>query len=287
MMNAKAFCPGHVTGFFQICETRNPLSTGSRGAGLCLTLGAVSSVSVEAAQRQSVLTYLNGKMTRAEVTRAAVGRMIDNERLKVEVETVLQLPQSQGFGMSAAGSLSASIALADLLGRSRHEAFEAAHVAEVQCRSGLGDVSAILRGGITIRKKAGLPPIGEVLRIKGTPEVTLAVIGKKLMTRRVLADPAKRRAINRGGSRKVDELLKDPTLDKLMELSASFSLESGLASKRIIDAMNAGSKLGMASMAMLGNSVFAIGETASQAEMLKVHGEVWTCRVSTGGPRVL
>ncbi|MBU0624044.1 MAG: hypothetical protein KJ672_04275, partial [Candidatus Thermoplasmatota archaeon] len=138
-----------------------------------------------------------------------------------------------------------------------------------------------------IRKKAGLPPIGEVLRIKGTPEVTLAVIGRKLRTEKVLADPAKRKAIDSGGSRKVDELLQEPTLEKLMELSASFSLESGMASRRIIEAMNAASKLGMASMAMLGNSVFAIGDSAGQAKVLKEYGEVWTCRVSTEGPRVL
>jgi pantoate kinase len=286
-MNAKAFCPGHVTGFFQICETKNILSTGSRGAGICLTRGAVSSVSVEEAQRQSVLTYLDGKMTTAEVTRVAIRRMIGREKVKVTVETALQLPQSQGFGMSAAGALSASIALADLLGRTRHEAFEAAHVAEVQCRSGLGDVSAIWRGGITIRKKAGLPPIGEVLRIKGTPEVTLAVVGRKLLTKKVLADPAKRKAINSSGSRKVDELLQEPTLEKLMELSASFALQSGMASRKIIDAMNTASKLGMASMAMLGNSVFAIGDSAGQAKVLKGYGDVWTCRVSTKGPRVL
>jgi pantoate kinase len=286
-MNARAFCPGHVTGFFQICETKNILSTGSRGAGLCLSRGAVSSISVEEAQRQSVSIYLNGKKTAAEVTRAAIRRMIGSEKVKVKVRTALQLPQSQGFGMSAAGALSASIALADLLGRARHEAFEAAHIAEIQCRSGLGDVSAIWKGGITIRKKAGLPPIGEVQRIKGTPEVTLAVIGRKLLTMKVLADPAKRKAINRGGSRKVDELLHEPTLEKMMELSASFAFQSGLASRKTIDAMNAASKLGMASMAMLGNSVFAIGDSTGQAKVLKGYGEVWTCRVTTEGPRVL
>lgn len=60
-----------------------------------------------------------------------------------------------------------------------------------------------------------------------------------------------------------------------------------MASRKIIEAMNAASKLGMASMAMLGNSVFAIGDPAGQAKVLKEYGEVWTCRVSTEGPRVI
>jgi hypothetical protein len=41
------------------------------------------------------------------------------------------------------------------------------------------------------------------------------------------------------------------------------------------------------SMAMLGNSVFAIGDSTGLSKILKGYGEVWTCRVSTEGPRVL
>jgi pantoate kinase len=286
-MNAKAFCPGHVTGFFQICEEADLLSTGSRGAGLCLTRGATSEVEVEAAQRQEVLIHIDGKRARSDTTRAAIAQIIGNEKLRVTVDTSLDLPQSQGFGMSAAGALSASIALADTLGRTRQEAFEAAHIAEIKCSTGLGDVSALWRGGITIRKIAGLPPAGEVLRIDGTPEVTLTVVGSKLLTKEVLADPVRRLAINKSGERKVDELLRDATLDRLMKLSSSFAVESGLASKTIVQAMVAAQKLGLASMAMLGNSVFAVGDTRGQSETLREFGDVWTCRVSPDGPKVL
>jgi pantoate kinase len=286
-MNAKAFCPGHITGFFQICEGDDLLSTGSRGAGLCITLGATSSVDVEHAERQSIQVTINGSKSAAEVTRTAVRRMVGDEKLRVAVRTILDLPQSQGFGMSAAGALSASLALADVTGGTRRSAFEAAHIAEIECRSGLGDVSAIHRGGITIRKKAGLPPIGEVLRIDGAPEVVLAVVGKKLLTRSVLTDPDRRRAINESGSGRVDELVRNPTLENLMRLSASFAVDSGLASRRIIDAMTAASKLGMASMSMLGSSIFAIGDTAGLSRLLADYGEVWICKVDTRGARIL
>ena len=286
-MNAKAFCPGHVTGFFQICEEADLLSTGSRGAGLCLTRGATSEVEVEAAQRQEVLIHIDGKRARSDTTRAAIAQIIGNEKLRVTVDTSLDLPQSQGFGMSAAGALSASIALADTLGRTRQEAFEAAHIGEIKCSTGLGDVSALWKGGITIRKRAGLPPAGEVLRIDGTPEVTLTVVGSKLLTKEVLADPVRRLAINKSGERKVDELLRDATLDRLMKLSSSFAVESGLASETIVQAMVAAQKLGLASMAMLGNSVFAVGDTRGQSETLREFGDVWTCRVSADGPKVL
>ena len=286
-MGAKAFCPGHITGFFQICEGRTILSTGSRGAGMCLTLGATSSVRIANGSRQSIDVSIDGKKSSAEVTKVAVKRLIGRDRLKVMVDTKLDLPQSQGFGMSAAGALSTSMALADVLGASRREAFEAAHAAEVLCKTGLGDISAIHRGGITVRTRAGLPPIGKVIRIRGAPEVVLAVIGRKLLTKSVLSDPRKRGAINRNGSRMVDELIEEPSLRKLMELSASFAVESGLASRNIIEVMMAASKMGMAGMSMLGNSVFAIGDTAGLQRLMSRYGDTWACMVDTTGPRLV
>lgn len=286
-MRAKAFCPGHVTGFFQICEGKTQLSTGSRGAGLCLELGATSSVSCSDSDRQSIGVTIDGRRSKAEVTEAAVRQLLGTKRARVTVHTRLGLPLSQGFGMSAAGALSTSIALADILGKSRREAFEAAHVAEVSCRTGLGDVSAVLKSGITIRSRPGLPPIGKVSRIRGAPEVVLNVVGKRLLTKGVLSDPRKRDAINRHGSRRVDDLLKSPSLQRLMELSSSFAVESGLASRQIVEVMNAASKLGMASMSMLGNSVFAIGDTAGLQRVMSDFGPTWTCKVDTVGPKLV
>jgi len=286
-MRKAAFCPGHITGFFEICRSDKLLSTGSRGAGFCLTLGATSVVNTTDSARQSIQVFINGRKSDAGVTKHALRYLAEQERLRISVSTALDLPVSQGFGMSAAGSLSASLALADILGKSRQKAFEAAHIAEVERGGGLGDVSALHRGGVTVRKKAGLPPIGKVLRIGGEPEVVLCVVGRRVLTKSVLTNPAKARAINATGSRKVDELLKMPSIYRLMELSAQFTQESGLASRRILDVMSAASKLGMASMSMLGSSVFAVGDTAGLSRVLSDFGDTYVCRVDTRGPRLL
>ncbi len=287
MMQAEAFAPGHITGFFEIVFTDDPLSTGSRGAGLCLQLGARSKVVVEQATRQSIKVVVNGKRSEAAVTKSAVSKLLDNERLTVTISANLDLPQSQGFGMSAAGALSAALALSDILGRDMHEAFEAAHVAEVENRTGLGDIAAVMTAGITVRIAPGLPPIGTVQRIDGAPDVVLAVVGKKLLTKDILTDPAKRDAINRSGSEKVRLILEEPTLGRLMELSSEFAIETGLARKEVLDAVNAASKLGSASMSMLGNSVFAVGDIEGLVRVLSEFGEVWVTKVDTRGPRVL
>jgi pantoate kinase len=287
MTRAKAFCPGHITGFFEIHRTSDVLSTGSRGAGLCLTVGATSSVELLESNRPKITVSINGEEQRAEVTKSAVKYLLGTDKAEVNVATTLDLPVSQGFGMSAAGSLSASVALAELLGQDRHKAFEASHIAEIECGSGLGDVSALHKGGITIRKTAGLPPIGEVLRIDGEPEVVLGVTGRKMLTRSVLLDPKKSRAINASGGRCVDQILRNRTLEELMSLSHSFSIDSGLASNEISKILDECNNVGMASMAMLGNSVFSIGNTREMREILNKHGPVWDCKVDCMGPRVL
>ncbi len=287
MMEAEAFSPGHVTGFFQIHYAKDPLSTGSRGAGMCLSLGAKSIVKIEKSQANKIRVTIDGEESRAPVTRDAIRHLLGNERMSVDASTRNELPMAQGFGMSAAGALSASLALARLLGRDDHEAFEAAHLAEVKNRTGLGDVAAIWKAGVTVRKRPGLPPAGEVVQIDGRPEVVLAVLGKKVLTKTVLKNEAKRRAIDRCGGAKVDLLLKDPTLSKLMELSTEFAFETGLAQKRVRDAVNAASKLGMASMSMLGNSVFAVGDIDGLVRVLSDFGETWVCKVDTQGARII
>lgn len=287
MRRAAAFCPGHVTGFFEIRRSADMLSTGSRGAGMCLSLGARSEVRVADSARQSIEVSIDGRKSPAAVTKHALRHLAGDERLKLAVRTTLDLPVSQGFGMSAAGALSASIALASILGESRQRAFEAAHMAEIETSGGLGDVSALHAGGITLRRKPGLPPIGDVMRIDGEPEVVLCVIGRSKLTKSILANPAKARAINSSGSRKVNQLSRTPSIYRLMELSAQFARESGLASGRILEAMSAASELGIASMSMLGNSVFAVGDTAGLQRVLSDFGTTYRCRVDTLGPRLL
>jgi len=282
-----AFCPGHITGFFEVCRSDDILSTGSRGAGLCLSLGATSRVTIEKASRQTVAVRIAGSESRGEVTREAIRHLIGEQNISIDIVTTLDLPMRQGLGMSAAGALSAALAVSDMLGLPKQTAFEAAHIAEVECGSGLGDVSAIHRGGITIRTKAGLPPIGEVLRIEGEPEIVLAVVGRGLQTKAVLSDPEKTKIINASGSSKVDELTAEPTLDKLMQLSREFTFETGLASGEVLEALRVASDAGKASMSMLGSSIFAVGDTASLKRVLSKLGDVWVCAVDTKGPRIL
>jgi len=286
-MRARAFCPGHVTGFFEICIGEDLLSSGSRGAGLCTSLGATSQVEVFELRERRIEVSIDGVRRDAEVTIGAINELLGERNVSVTVATHLDLPESQGFGMSAAGALSAGIALCEILGLDSNAAFEAAHLADIGNRTGMGDVSAIHRGGVTIRETAGLPPRGRVHRIEGRPSVVLAVVGNPLRTAGVLDGPDSISRINREGGRRVSELLEQPSIENLMRLSASFAMDTGLTSLEVRDAMESTSSAGFSSMSMLGNSVFAIGPTAELASILSDYGETFVTSVDTDGARLL
>ena len=286
-MRARAFCPGHVTGFFDIHRTDDALSTGSRGAGICLSRGATTEVDVATSKGSTVKVNINGSERDAPVTRRVVELLTGEGDLGVSVVTSLDLPEGQGFGMSAAGALSTGMALCEILGLDRQRAFEAAHSAEVQLGGGLGDVSALHGGGIEIRQKAGLPPVGVVTRISGSPDIVLAVVGKPLSTADVLSDEDAVSRINLHGARALARLLENQTVEHMMHLSQSFARDTALASAEVLTAIDAVEGRSIASMSMLGNSVFAIGADDQSIHALSDLGQVHLCTVDLEGPRIL
>lgn len=285
-MKVKAFCPGHITGFFQIMEHKDPMRSGSRGAGLCVSLGATSTVRMEEGNGEVIVT-INGKEDRAPVTVAAVSNVILDRKVDVYVETALDLPVGQGFGTSAAGALSAAQATCELLDLPFRVALRAAHWAELTNRTGLGDVAALSRGGLTFRRKEGLPPYGVIDRINAEPEVVLCVVGGPISTPKILGDPEKRRAVNEVGKECVKQMALSPTLATLMRLSRDFMSRTGMATKEVEDAVRAAEEYGPASMAMLGNSIFAVGHVKDQDRVLSEMGATFRCKVDWRGPRLL
>jgi len=290
----KAFCPGHVTGFFEICDSDpDPLKRGSRGAGFSTTLGAMSDAAVEPRDRQKITVVVHGLDGYAggEVSILAVKRLIRDARLKVEVETDLQLPLSQGFGMSAAGALSATLsvvaAFGTELGLTRDDAIRAAHVAEVESKTGLGDVMGQAVGGFERRLEPGALPYGKVERAPLDDEVVLCVLGGALETKKVLTDPAERIKIIDAGRKAIKEYGSPQSLSKFCDVSWNFARSSGLATKEIEAAMVSVQAHGRGSMSMLGNSIFAFGDAEKLENELKRFGRTFRCRISPEGAKIL
>jgi pantoate kinase len=286
-MRAKAFAPGHITGFFEILDgPRDPLRKGSRGAGVNLSLGVLTSVEVRKAPRQAVRITINGKRSEAATTLSAVRLLLGKKRLEVDVDSRVELPVGQGFGMSAAGALSASLALGAVVGLGHLDAGSAAHRAEIEERTGLGDVAAQMRGGWEMRLRPGYPPHGLVDRLLvPSQRIALCVCGDPVPTKGVLVDPKKRKRICRAGHAAIGKLQEAPTMEKFFSLSRAFAKTTGLAGEaalRLADDIVDGG-LGMASVSMIGNSVFAVGNINDIVRLMKHRGNVFLCATDSRG----
>lgn len=287
-MEATAFAPGHISGFFEpVFNPGNMYQTGSRGAGINISLGVYSTVIVEKAQRQVFKVYLNEEEIYSPLIHRCLKSLLGDKSVQVVVKTTVELPIRQGFGMSAASAVSTCYALAKLMRLPVQKAMEAAHTAEVTLKTGLGDVSACCTGGIEIRGKPGIPPWGYVEQIPGKYEVVLCVIQGEIDTHEVLSNPRKMRIIKKYGKWCTDELVRNPSLEKLFSLSRLFAEKTGLASEKVSEAIETASHHGMASMCMLGNSVFAIGDTEKLSIVLSSFGDIFVCNVDEDGARVL
>ncbi len=278
MTSVTAFCPGHVSCVFHPITSLNPLCMGSRGFGIRLSLG--SRATVEPREDGTVNIWLDGKESEARVTRMMAGILAPGMGFDIRVDN--DLPVSQGFGMSASGALAASLCIADITGQPRSKAFAIAHEAEVKAGGGLGDVPAIVAGKhIPIRDVAGFPPYGRVFNADfEMSELTLAVLGQKIVTDSVLNDPRKVAMVREVSAEIIDEFIEDPVQEAMFDLSNRFSMESeleGPAIRRLRERLE--TKGYRAGMCMLGNSIFTDAPESVLWSMLgRGHVRTYTCR---------
>ena len=85
----------------------------------------------------------------------------------------------------------------------------------------------------------------------------------------------------------MEKIIEEKTVENMMALSLQFAAKTKLMSFEVNKAVAEANKHGMASMAMLGNSVFAIGDTKKLVEVLKPYGEIIVCGVDEQGVRMI
>ena len=276
-----AFCPAHITCFFRPAVSDGILESGSRGVGIRLRSGTI--VHVEEIRGETKI-FIDGKKNNARITKYVLEHMAPGRCFEVNAEC--GVPPGQGFGMSASGAVAAALCMSEITGKSRTEAFEMAHAAEVVCGGGLGDVSGLMHeGDVPIRIKAGLPPRGQVTDA-GIPfeRMTLVVLGKKLSTAGVLGNDAKVKRLCEAGDAAMDSFLKDTSKDALLRISNEFSSESQIRGSMVDGAMRALENKGIrSSMCMLGNSIFTDASEDEVRAVLKDE-EMIFCSASTAEP---
>lgn len=298
----EAFSPCHITGFFQIVdESKNPLYVGSRGSGLSIKEGVKTKVRVESNSRLRYQVKINSVPKCFEVSEHLlnmfISRFEEMGKFRIIVDHHIDVPIGAGLGTSGAAALGLALALNELfdLGMSKVEAAQLAHIAEVECKTGLGTVIAETFGGFEIRVKAGAPGVGEIIQVPVSKDnAVFCLIFGPLSTKSILMDDGVRRRINMLGGKLVDEMIKNPTVSNFMKLSRIFADHVGLISdevRRIFKIMDEANFT--MSMPMFGDGVFTICRDNLVEDILnilnvhKLNGKIILSEIDFDGARII
>ena len=258
MTQAKAFAPGNLSCVFKIIPHPEPTQMHSLGMGFTITEGVVVTVSQHS--NEIAVRFNNNEIHFPTVV--SVIQKLTPQPIQVEIES--PLPLGCGFGLSGAASLATTYALNALLalGKSEEELAMTAHVAEVENRTGLGDVCAQYHGGCLVKLKRGYPLAAERLPIPAQPIYYRYF--SSIQTKTILENAERRERINRAADetlQALEKLTKSDAVDfnACIQLSKQFSLNSGLLEDRRVKETIGGIEKagGVASMIMLGNAVFS------------------------------
>ena len=274
LTTAKAFAPAAISSFFEIHDTEGnkPIidleKVGARGGGFGLQKGVSTKVTVREAEKNSINVFINSKViSEAKTTRKVIETLLIEKNVKydVTVEHQIEVPIGTGFGTSAGGALTAGLALKEALDLplTYNQIGKIAHVAEIECLTGLGTVSSLtFTGGCVLVIEPGAPGVCQIDRIPITPDymVVAGVFESHILQKTLLADSQKKRLINRYGKKTLGAILAEPTLQNFLDCCWNFSEKTGLATENVRQLVKLAKKAGAVGAAqnMLGEAVHAV-----------------------------
>lgn len=247
----RAFAPGHITGFFKIYPD------GSTGGGINTADGVTTEVTSSKGSKTEI--YINGKKEKAPVSQNVVDKFLKRlgktGKQRIVIRHKTKMPISFGLGLSGAGAFSLSLALNKSFGMpfTFVECKEIARWADIEEGCGLGDVIAQEFKGVML----GLPPYPslEVEEIVTDRKDVVLGFFAPLETKKIIRSDEWKHKINSIGDYCMQELLREKTAENLIRLSRIFTEQTGLANKKIVQAMQA---IPDASMSMLGQTIFVL-----------------------------
>lgn len=304
----RAFSPSGISSFFEICDKTedgkslsDPLKIGARGGGFVTEKGVFTEIVLAPAKKNITEVEINGKPTPLAETTCAVARKLlqkADSPFKVMVKHRIEVPVGAGFGTSAAGALGTALALSKALNMSYtyNELGKIAHVAEVQCKTGLGTVGPLMLGGCILTVEPGPPGTAVIDRIPLTSDhvIVAAVLGG-IPTKSVLSSPEKRQAVNKIGRKTLEQILSDPSLDNFMHCCRDFAEKTGFMNdrlRRLVTLAEGAGAIG-AAQNMVGDVIHAVttsenAKRVAQAFMQVLpHERIITAKIDFQGARLL
>ncbi|EHP83621.1 pantoate kinase [Methanotorris formicicus] len=270
------FVPAHITGFFRIFKDKDFLKTGSTGAGITLNKGVYTTIKVGNGN-----IYFNDKKINLSPTREVMNYFNVGS---YDVIHSSDFPLGSGLGTSGSCALGTAYEIFKTIGIYRwsnnynNEPVKAAHIAEVKCGTGLGDVIAQHTKGFVIRKSPGFPINVEKVKVDNNHYVVVEILGEK-ETKNIINNQQWVEKINKTSDKLLIKLLKNPTLKNFMDLSFYFAETTGLISDEILEICRDLKFTVGASQAMLGNTLFCICKKEDLNDVLSILKNPIVCKI--------
>ncbi len=239
---------GHITLFFTVeKEGRLLRNQGSRGVGINIQHGVKVTLSIKDEEGDiqdstiNVTDFQNQEKTDSgkfysELIEDLVHARLVNSYPSFDITISLELPTSQGFGMSAAGLIAVALAFRNYSKRGAiDQYYRICHRIERQNGSGLGDVLGIFAGGVEIRLQPGAPGAsGRSLGFKCKQPIILVWQPEESRhTSKYIDDINWQTKISKAGHRALNNIKSGPwdhsRWDDILDQSSKFCQESELA----------------------------------------------------------
>ena len=301
-MEATAFCPAHITGFFKAHlegHKDNLENLGSMGAGFSINQGVTTRVKIETKDNQES----NFKITSLgyQSDKTDVSEYVLNEFLKLgefstkffDIKHNISIPVGYGLGSSSAVALSLSFALDQALNTKLEKTIigQIAHNAEVNCKTGLGDVLASYHGGFEIRVKPGAPGIGQVEKINTEKISVIMICFSPISTNKFIKERLSQ--INGLGGKMVNRLLESKNYEHFQDMSLEFAKYVDVMTPRmqkLVDELSENNiKCGIA---LFGETIFSMIPQKEEVKVLEIlqkysDGIIIKSELDDNGARVL
>ncbi len=272
---ANAFAPGAISSFFEIYDTKedgtpitNPDYVGAKGGGFGLQSGTHTTVAVQEAKQNIIDVYINSQRiaeakTTLNVTQALLN--LTNKKYAITIHHQISVPIGMGFGTSAGGALTAGLALNEVLKLylTYNQIGKIAHLAELQCLTGLGTVSSLTYGGGCILvTEPGAPGICKIDRIPISPDymIVAGFFQTNIPKKSVLSSPQRKNEINHYGRQTMQAVLKEPSIENFLDNCWNFAEKAGFATENVCHLVKLAKKAGAVGAAqnMIGEAVHAV-----------------------------
>ena len=269
---AKAFAPGGISSFFEICDRTKeglPINelefVGARGGGFGIKMGVHSEVIVSESDENCVDVLINGIASEAKTTRTTVEMLLEKTHgcYDILVKHRVDIPIGSGFGSSAAGSLSAALALSKALNLplTYNQIGRVAHFAEIQCKTGLGTVGPLMVGGCVLSVEPGAPGISVIDRILVQDDfLIVAGVFGPTPTQEILSSTEKREKVIFWGRKTLNRILKRPSIENFLACCLIFAEKAEFMTPRVKELVRSAKDVGVVGVAqnMVGEAVHTL-----------------------------